>query len=182
MSGGFGYYDGDNYDPDGDGSDGLGAQQAPPQQQKNPFRDHLKKVEDQNAALQAQVAQLVAQQRRSAVADALQAKGYDRAAAGLYGGEPEKLDEWLTNFGPMLTKQPPVTTEQGAGAQQGGTPTSTVPADGQAALQQMQGMGQQAAAPAGSEVEQIAQMNNTQSPEALMQYLQTQGNPHFWQG
>lgn len=181
MTGGMGYYDGDLYDADGNPIDsGMTPQQAAPQ--RNPLRDHLKKVEDQNEELRKQVQELVAQQRRTTVADALQAKGYSREAAGLYGGDPAKLDEWLTQYGSMLAQQPTDSSGSGAGQQQGGAPASTVPAEGQAALQQMQQMGQFAAAPQGSEAEQIAQMRNAQDPAALMQYLQSQGNPYHWQG
>ncbi len=181
MSGGMGYYDGGMFEEDEQfGSDGQAPVQNP--QQRNPLRDHLKKVEDQNSALQKQVAELVAQQRRSAVADALQAKGYDRGVAALYGGDPEKLDDWLTQVSPFLAKQPADTSAQGAGQAPGAPPVSTVPADGQAAIQQLQGMGQNAAAPQGSEAEQIAQMRNAQSPEELMRFLQGNGNPYHWQG
>lgn len=179
MSGGMGYYDGGMYDDLDD--QGQQVQQQQPAQQKNPLRDHLNKVESQNADLQKQLSQLLAKQRQTEVADALQAKGYDRAAAGLYGGEPEKLDEWLTNFGPLLNKQSALTPGSDA-TQQGQAPASTVPADGQAQMQQLQQMGGMAAAPSGSEAEQIAQMRNAQSPEQLMQFLQGQGNPHYFNG
>lgn len=180
MSGGFGYYDGDIYDAQ-QGDDGQGQQQAP-QQKGNPLRDHLKKVEDQNAELQKQLGQLLAENRQSKVTAQLMAKGYDPAVAGLYGGEPDKLDEWLTNVGPLLAKQPGVTTPPGQPQQQAGAPASTVPAEGQAAMQQLQQMGGMAAAPQGTEAEQIAMIRNAQDPAALMQYLQQQGNQHYWNG
>lgn len=181
MSSGFGYYDGDLDPNEGQfGDDGQAPVQVP--QQRNPLRDHLKKVEDQNSALQKQVAELVAQQRRNSVADALQAKGYDRGVAALYGGDPEKLDEWLTQVSPFLATKPADTSAPGAAQAPGAAPASTVPADGQAAIQQLQGMGQNAAAPQGSEAEQIAQMRNAQSPEELMRFLQGNGNPYHWQG
>jgi len=182
MSGGFGYYDGDIFDADGNPIDqnDLGVQQV--QQNKNPLRDHLKRVEDQLKVLQEQNAGLLAQQRQNTIADAFQAKGYAREAAGLYQGDPAKLDEWLTTYGPMLSTQPADTSAQGAGAQQGGAPASTVPAEGQAALQQMQQAGLHAAAPQGTDAEQIAAMRATQDPQALMQYLQSQGNQHYWNG
>lgn len=181
MSDGFGYYSGDLYDADGEPFTQVPApQQAAPK--GNPLRDHLKRVEDQNTALQQQVAELVAQQRQTQVADALQAKGYDRATAALYTGKPEKLDEWLTSVGPLLVKQPADTSANGAGQQQGQPPASTVPAEGQAAMQQMQQAGQFAAAPQGSEAEQIGVMNAAQTPEALMEYLKSQGNPHYYSG
>lgn len=181
MTGGFGYYDGDIYDGQ-QADDGQGQQQAPAPK-GNPLRDHLKKVEDQNSELQKQLAQLLAENRQSKVTSQLMAKGYDPAVASLYGGEPDKLDEWLTSVGPLLAKQPGATTPtgqpQGQGAQ---PPASTVPAEGQAAMQQFQNMGQMAAAPAGSEAEQIAQIRMAGDAEALTRYLQSQGNPHFWNG
>lgn len=179
MSGGMGYYDGGMYDDLDD--QGQQLQQGQPAQQKNPLREHLNKVESQNADLQKQLAQLLKKQRDTEVADALQAKGYDRAAAGLYGGEPEKLDEWLTNFGPLLNKQSALTSGDGA-TQQGQAPASTVPAEGQAAMQQLQQMGGQGAPPLGTEAEQQARIRNAQSPEELMQYLQQNGNPHYYNG
>lgn len=186
MSGGFGYYDGDIYDAqqgaDGLDGDDLGQQQAPQQQRRNPLRDHLKKVEDQNAELQKQLASLLAENRQAKIASQLQAKGYDPAVAGLFGGEPDKLDEWLTNVGPLLAKHPGAQAPQGQPQQQGQPPASTVPAEGQAALQQLQQMGQMAAAPQGTEAEQMAQINAAQSAEALTEYLRSQGNPHFWNG
>ena len=186
MSGGFGYYDGDIYDAQqgadaGFGSDGSGQQQAPPK--GNPLRDQLKKVEDQNAELQKQLAQLLTENRQSKITAQLQAKGYDPAVAGLYGGEPDKLDEWLTSVGPLLAKQPGVTTPPGQPQQQGApAPASTVPAEGQAAMQQLQQMGSMAAMPQGSEAEQMAQINAVSSAEELTRYLQSQGNPHYWNG
>jgi hypothetical protein len=182
MSGGMGYYDGDQQFQDDVMSFEPG--QAPQQsaQQRNPLRDHLKKVEDQNTELQKQLAMLLKENREAKIASELQAKGYDRAVAGLYGGEPEKLDEWLTQVGPLLARTPTDPSGQGAGQQQGAAPASTVPADGQAALQQMQQAGSQAAAPQGTEAEQIAQMRAAQDPATLMQYLQGQGNPYTWNG
>jgi uncharacterized protein YaaQ len=181
MSGGFGYYDGGMYD-ENDGQSfepGPGAQQAP--QQRNPLRDHLKKVEDQNEELRKQVQQLVQQQNTNTVADALQAKGYDRGAAALYGGDPAKLDEWLATNGAYLAKSADTSAQGGEGQQQQGV-TSTVPAETQAAMQQMQQAGTSAAAPQGTEAEQMAQINSQSDPAALMQYLQSQGNQHYWNG
>lgn len=182
MSGGYGYYDGDIYDGNGDFTDPSVSVPQQGRQQPNPLRDHLKKVEDQNTELQKQLSALLKKQRQTEVADALQAKGYDRAAAGLYGGEPDKLDEWLTSFGPLLNKATADPSAQGAPQQQGQAPASTVPADGQAAMQQMQGMGTMAAPPQGTEAEQINQMRQMQDPAKLMEYLQSQGNPHFYNG
>lgn len=181
MSGGMGYYDGDLFDQDGNPVD-PNALSVPQQQNGNPLRDHLKRVEEQLKAVMEQNAELAAERRRTQVADALQAKGYDRGAAGLYGGDPTKLDEWLNSNGQFLAKASTDTSGQGQAQGMGGAPASTVPAEGQAALQQLQGMGGQAAAPAGSDAEQIAQMRNAQTPEALMQYLNSQGNPYHFNG
>lgn len=185
MSGGMGYYDGDIYDAQqgGDGFDGDDpGQQQVQQPKRNPLRDHLKKVEDQNSELQKQLAQLLAENRQAKISTQLQAKGYDPAVASLFGGEPDKLDEWLTNVGPLLAKQPGAQAPQGQPQQQGGTPASTVPAEGQAALQQLQQMGANAATPQGSDAEQVAMINSQPSAEALTEYLRSQGNPHFWNG
>jgi len=179
MSGGMGYYDGDLYDENGND---LVAQQAAQQQKGNPLRDQLKRVEDQLKALQDQNAELAADRRRNQVADALQAKGYEREAAGLYAGDPNKLDDWLGTYGTMLAKAPTDTSGQGQAGQGTGAPASTVPADGQAALQQMQQAGMNAAGPQGTEAEQIAQMRQTQTPEALMEFLKGQGNPYNFSG
>lgn len=182
MSGGFGYYDGDIYDDQQvvDDGTGPGQQRAP---KGNPLRDHLKKVEDQLEALRKQNEALLGENRKTKITAELTAKGYDPAVASLYGGEPDKLDEWLTTVGPLLAKQPAGAPGTGQPQQQGQTaPASTVPADGQAAFQQLQQMGNMAAPSGGTEAEQIAQMRMTQSAEELTKYLQSQGNPHFWNG
>jgi hypothetical protein len=49
-------------------------------------------------------------------------------------------------------------------------------------MQQMQQAGTSAAAPQGTEAEQMAQINSQSDPAALMQYLQSQGNQHYWNG
>jgi len=182
MSGGMGYYDGDIYGDPGDGQfDGDGSGQQ--QQRKNPLRDHLKKVEEQNSELLKVVQALQAENRQAKITSQLQAKGYDPAVAALYGDrEPEKLDEWLTSVGPLLAKKPDPMGSEGTNQGQGGSPASTVPAEGQAAMQQLQQVGNMAAPPQGTEAEQIAQMRNAQDPQALMQYLQSQGNPHYFNG
>lgn len=182
MSGGMGYYNGDLFDQDGNPVDpsALGAPQGA--QSGNPLRDHLKKVEEQLKAVMEQNAELAAERRQNRIADELQAKGYDRGVATLYGGDPAKLDEWLNSNGQYLAKMPTDTSGAGQAQGQGGAAASTVPAEGQAALQQLQGMGGQAAAPQGSDAEQISQMRNAQTPEALMQFLQSQGNPYHFNG
>lgn len=183
MSGGMGYYEGDIYDGDGsDDGSGYGQQPVQQQKQRNPLRDHLNKVEQQNTELQKQLAQLLQENQAQKITSQLQAKGYDPAVAKLYGGEPEKLDEWLTSVGPLLAKQPAPDGAQGAGQGQGQSPASTVPADGQAAMQQLQQIGNMAAPPQGTEAEQMAQINNANDPGALMQYLQSQGNPYHFNG
>lgn len=177
MTGGMGYYEGDLFDEDGNP---LAPQQQAPR--GNPLREQLKRVEDQLKALQEQNAELAADRRKNLVADALQAKGYNRQAAALYGGDPAKLDDWLGTYGDLIAKQPADTSGQGQAGQGTGVPASTVPAEGQAALQQLQQAGMSAAPPAGTEAEQIAAMRAAQDPQALQEYLRSQGNPYHFNG
>jgi len=184
MSGGMGYYDGDNdiYGNSGDGGYGDGQQPVQQQQPKNPLRDHLNRVEEQNKQLQQQLAALLKENQSAKITSQLQAKGYDPAVAALYGGEPDKLDEWLTSVGPLLAKQPGSEGSQGGNQGQGQPPASTVPAEGQAAMQAMQQIGTQAAPPQGTEQDQMAAIRNAQDPQALMQFLNGQGNPYHFNG
>lgn len=178
---GFGYYTGDN----DDGSDG-GQPQAQGQQGQEPkwFRDFMTKSAQKNQELEAQLAALKAVNDRNTVADQLEAKGYDRSAAALYGGDPAKVDDWLSTAGPLLAKQP--AANDGSGAGQGtGTPATTVPPDGQAQMQALQAAGTQGVAPpAGTEAEQVAMMNQFTNADDLTKYLASQGNQNamYWNG
>jgi hypothetical protein len=145
------------------------------------FREGLAKLSSQVKELQAENEALKAQQKQKAVADALAAKGYAPQAAGLYQGDPEKLDEWLTANGGALAKLPQ--GEQQPGEQQApqGPPPTTVPADGQEQMQRMQEMGTQGvAAPQGTDAEIAAALKAAQSPEDFAKLMQSHGNPFDW--
>jgi hypothetical protein len=181
---GFGYYDGDQNDGQEGQYDPNAAQQQSPPQAPGWFREYMKKAADDKKALEAQVQALQQVNARNAVADALESKGYDRAAATLYSGDPAKVDEWLATTGSLLAKQPGVTDAAGAG-QGAGTPASTVPPDGQAQLQALQAAGTQGVAPpAGTEAEQVALMNTFTSAEQLTEFLASNGNQQamYWNG
>lgn len=173
---GFGYYQGDAQqdDLDQNGQGQQGQQQG--DDKPNGFRQYLKSLEESNKALMKRLEGLEGESRRNRVADELESKGYDRAAAALFTGDPEKVDEWLTSAGSLLAKRPDA--QQGAAGtqQQGGTPNTTVTPDGQAQLQQLQQMGQNAAAPQGSDTEQAAAIAAITDPQKLTEYLAGQGN------
>lgn len=173
---GFGYYDGDLND--GQGGDGTNQLQNQGQQQpaeKSALRQYLNKLEEKTKEQDKLIQGLLAAQQRNQVADALEAKGYDRAAAALYTGAPDKVDEWLTTAGSLLAKRPEGDASQQGGA---GAGTSTVPLDGQAQLQAMAQAGQNAAPPLGSDAEQSAVMAKFTTSEQLTEYLASQGNDH----
>ncbi|MHC5264195.1 hypothetical protein ACYSUO_40510 [Streptomyces sp. UC4497] len=62
--------------------------------------------------LQAENKLLKEAQTRGEVENALKAKNYAPQAAGLFTGEPAKLDEWLTANGGALAKLPSAEGEQ----------------------------------------------------------------------
>jgi hypothetical protein len=140
----------------------------------------MDKVSGQLKAIQAENEALKAEKKTQAVADALKAKGFAPQAAGLYQGEPDKLDEWLTANGGALAKLP-------EGQQQGeeqtltGPPASTVPADGQEQLRLMQEQGTQGVAPPqGSEAEIAAAIKSAGTLEDFAKLMQSHGSPYDW--
>jgi len=184
MTDGFGYYTGDlGQEP----SDDLNNQQQQAQQQNdaqqgNGLRQYLKSLEAKTKAQDELLQQLVAESKRNKVADVLEAKGYDRGAAALYTGDPDKIDEWLTASGSLLAKRPdPAGQGAGTGA---GAPGTTVDPNGQAQLQAFQQAGQQAATPQGTDAEQAAVLAAFDDPEKMNAYMAAQGNQHarYWEG
>lgn len=168
------------YDPSDDQSDpGETQNQA---QGPKWFRDGLDKLSGQVNELKAENDRLKAAQARTNVEDALKAKGYAPQAAGLFTGTPDKLDEWLTANGGALAKLPE--GEQGAQGEEQvpqGPPATTVPADGQAAMQRMQEQGTQGVAPPqGTDNELAAALKATQTPEQFAQLMQSHGNRFDW--
>lgn len=179
---GFGYYTGDL----GDNQDDADLNQQTPQQpgQKSGIRQYLDKLEERTKEQDKLIQQLLGESRRNRVADALEAKGYDRGVAALYTGDPEKVDEWLTTAGSFLAKKDGVQTPPANQEQQTPPGNSTIPPEGQAQMQQFQQAGQNAAAPAGSDAEQAAFMATMDDPKKLTEYLASQGNEfaRYWTG
>jgi hypothetical protein len=167
----FGYED--------EGTSNLGEAGSTPQGPKW-FREGLDKLSGQVAELRAENAALRAEKTKSEVADALKAKGYAPQAAGLYQGDPTKLDEWLTANGGALARLPEGEQAQGEATPQG-PPASTIPADGQADMQRMQEQGVQGvAAPQGSDKELAAAIAAAQSNEELEALMRANGNRLDW--
>lgn len=172
---GFGYYTGDQ---GSEPTDDLNLQQQQAQQQAEPqgngLRQYLKSLEEKTKEQDKLLKQLVAESQRNKVADTLEAKGYDRAAASLFTGDPAKVDEWLNTAGSLLAKRPDP-AGQGAGAGAAAAQTTVSP-DGQAQLQAFQQAGSDAAAPAGADAEQAAVINKMATAEDLDAYLASNGN------
>lgn len=160
-----------------------GAGEPDPNGQQGPkwFRDYMGKVSGQLSELQAENKRLKEAQQRSQVEDALKAKGYAPAAATLFTGPPEKLDEWLTANGGALAKLPSAEGEQPGGQAHQGPPPTTVPADGQEQMQRMQEAGTSGtAAPQGTDNEIAAALKAAQSPEDFAKLMQSHGSPFDW--
>ncbi|MFC5799121.1 hypothetical protein [Streptomyces formicae] len=165
------------YDPTDDQSD-LGEAES---QQQGPkwFREGLAKLSGQVQELKAENERLKAEQVKDQVVDALKAKGYAPAAAGLFTGTPDKLDDWLSTNGAALAKLPAegqeLTTEQAPA----GPPASTVPAEGQEQMQRMMEQGtQNVAPPQGSDKEVAAAIAACQTEEEYAQIMRSHGNRH----
>jgi ABC-type transporter Mla subunit MlaD len=164
-----------------DDMSGLG-EATDQQSQQGPkwFREGLAKLSSQVNELKAENDRLKAQQKQQAVADALKAKGYAPQAAGLFQGEPEKLDEWLSANGAALAKLPGDGQEQGEQQTHQGPPPTTVPADGQEQLRLMQEQGTQGVAPPQGTDNEIAAALKAADPENFVKLMQSQGSPFDW--
>lgn len=165
---GFGYYDGDD-------TEIMNNQQqvVPPQpseEERTPkwFRNYMEKSAKEIKELRQKLAD-------KEVAEKFQAKGYDPAAALLYQGDPEKVDEWLTSNGALLAKRPGAPEEEIAPPAQQGPPASTVSAEDQAKLQQMNMAGGSVASPLGSEAELAAALNAAKTPQEFEQVARANG-------
>ena len=166
---------------DTDDTSDLGETNSQTQQGPKWFREGLEKLSSQVSELKAENDRLKAEKKTQAVADALKAKGYAPQAAGLFGGEPDQLDTWLTANGGALARLPQEGQQQGEEVTQQGPPASTVPADGQEQMQRMQEQGTQGVAPPqGSEKELAAAIAACQTEEEFAKLMQSQGNRHDW--
>jgi hypothetical protein len=160
-----------------------GAGEPSPSGQQGPkwFRDYMDKVSGQLSELKAENDRLKAEKKQQAVADTLKAKGYAPQAAGLFTGDPEKLDEWLTANSAALAKLPSAEGEQAGEQAPSGPPASTVPAEGQEQMQRMQEQGTQGVAPPqGSDKEVAAALEAAQSPEDFIKLMQSHGSQYNW--
>lgn len=167
------------YDEAGD-EPGLGETQDQPQGPKW-FREGLAKLSGQVNELKAENDRLKAEKQRGEVENALKAKGYAPQAAGLFTGEPAKLDDWLTANGGALAKLPTDGQEQQGEQAPSGPPASTVPADGQEQMQRMQEMGTQGVAPPqGSDKELAAAIAACKTPEEFDQLMKSHGSQYDW--
>lgn len=169
----YGFGDGDpGYDPD------L-SEQAPAAKEPKWFRERMDKVSEQMNALTEENNRLKAAQAKNQVEDALKAKGYAPAAAGLYQGDPAKLDDWLTANGGALAKLP--ADGQEPQEQPAGPPATVVPAQGQEAMQRMAEQGTQGVAPPqGTDNEIAAALKAASSPEEFAKLMQSHGSQFNW--
>lgn len=168
---GFGYY--------GQPNEGNPFQQeddAPVQQPPAWYRQAMDKMSEQQRELRSQVERLTQENNRNKVADVLESKGFSRSAAALYQGEPEKVDEWLTQYGSSLARadqQAPAATPV-----QPGPPQSTVPAEGQAAMQQMADAGAGGVVSMASDDDMAAALAAASGPEDFTKIAQAYGWQH----
>lgn len=124
-----------------DQGDPAQTQEPGTSQEKVPgwYREKMEKDSKALADMRAELDALRAESSRSKVAQKLEAQGYAPGAASLYTGDPDKVDDWLAANSAYLVK-----TETPSYAQhtaQGGTPPSTVAADSQGMIQQMNAAG-----------------------------------------
>ena len=145
------------------------------------FRQYMDKVSGQLGELKAENDRLKVAQQRSQLEDTLKAKGYNPQAAGLFTGEPAKLDEWLSANGAALAKLPAQGEQQGEQQTQQGPPSSTVPADGQEQMQRMQEQGTQGMAPPqGSDKELAAAIAACETEEDFSKLMRSHGSQFDW--
>lgn len=161
---------------------GVGEGQA--EQSPKWFRDYMAQAKQQNEQLQAQIQELTAEKRQTEIGNAFEAKGYARAAAALYQGEPDKVDDWLSTHGGALARTggamdiPPQQGSRPPGEMRPAQQAPAVAPSAQADLQKMQQMGQGVAvAQANSDDELAAALAATQTPEQFQQVAAA----HGWQ-
>lgn len=139
------------------------------------YRDYMDKVSGQLKTLQERNDALEAVQRQTQVAEALKAKGYAPQAAGLFTGDPNKLDDWLSANGAALAKTGTEGAEQGQEGVQG-TPQTVISPESQAALQQMAAAGQGGATSPSGDDQVAARLKAAQTEDEYNAILREQGN------
>lgn len=168
---GFGYYGQPN-----EGSPvfdaGADGQQAPAW-----YREAMGKFSEQLKAQQTELDRLRAENTRAKVADAFEAKGYARGAAALYNGDPDKVDEWLTQHGSVLAKAGTGASEVEAAAP-ATPPASTIPLEGQQQIQQIQQAGTGGVVTQGSDADVASALAGAGDPTAFEEIMRS----HGWQG
>jgi hypothetical protein len=169
------------YDGADDMSD-LGETGDQTQQGPKWFREGLAKLSGQVNELKAENDRLKAAQTRSELENTLKAKGYAPQAAGLFSGDPAKLDEWLSANGAALAKLPAAPGEDGQQGEQApsGPPATTVPADGQEQMRLMQEQGTQGVAPPQGSDNETAAALKAAEPKAFAQMMQSAGSQFDW--
>lgn len=162
----------------GFGEDEEQGEQGQGEQGPKWFRTQMAEVSDTLKELRAENDRLKEGQRQVQVAEALKAKGYSETAAGLFKGDPNKLDDWLGAHGAALAKTDGSAVEAGQGVQ--GTPQTVVSAQSQAAMQQMASAGTDGAAAALSGDDQfLARLNSATTEEEFNAVMREAGNRRF---
>ncbi|MFG3509655.1 hypothetical protein ACGF5F_29605 [Streptomyces sp. NPDC047821] len=145
------------------------------------FREGLDKLSSEVKELRAENAALKQERVKAELENTLKAKGYAPAAASLYTGTPDKLDDWLNANGAALARLAPEGQEQHQEQVPAGPPASTVPAEGQEQMQRMMEQGTQSVAqPQGSDKEIAAALNAAKTPEEFAQIMRAHGSQYTW--
>lgn len=160
-------------DQDSGFGDGQGQDQGPKW-----FREYMDKANQQIASLNAKLEAAETKERQAEIATVFASKGFNPAAATLYQGTPDKVDEWLERHGAALARSD---NQQ----QDGNRPPGEMPPAGgldpsaQADLQKMQQMGPQGSTAPGasSDDDLAAALRATNSPEEFAKVARA----HGWQ-
>jgi len=165
---GFGYYG----TPDGEGAPNV------PESGGNAPKWFREKMEADSKAMKEMREELAAlrQEAKTAqVAKVFQAQGYNPAAAALYTGEPDKVEEWLTANGGLIAR-----TDGGQGPARetvpAGAPQSSLPTESQQGMAAMNAAGADGTAQTLTGDDAIAAaLAATTTPEEFQQVARAHG-------
>lgn len=147
--------------------DGGSGGQAP-----RGLRAHAKKVEEENKALQAKLAEFESAARRARIKAALEAKGFDPGVADVVpeqiAGDDAALDKWLTDKGALFAKKEAETNVNV------GFVEDTLEEDSQGYMRVSEVAS--SALPASQHTNLKSQIMAADGPEALVKILKQQGN------